>query len=82
MVKKAPYLLISNTLYSPAECPFSCRYTSSPCCPFIGEPVCEPTCYTFAPCEVTPCPADCPYDCFYPNADYCCPQSGQAVCRN
>lgn len=65
---------------SPKECPFSCRYTGPPCCPFLGAPICEP-CETFAPCQETPCPKECPDSCFYPDADRCCPKSGQPVCR-
>jgi hypothetical protein len=30
---------------------------------------------------VTPCPDECSGDCHYPNADYCCPKSGEAVCN-
>ncbi|KAI9010864.1 hypothetical protein CLU79DRAFT_684041, partial [Phycomyces nitens] len=67
---------------SPRECPFSCRYEEDSCCPFSGEPVCEPPCMTFVPCKVTPCPALCPFDCVYPNADQCCPRSGEPVCRS
>ncbi|KAI9343364.1 hypothetical protein BD770DRAFT_329497, partial [Pilaira anomala] len=70
-----------NLLFSPEECPDFCNYSGPPCCPFNGEPVCEPVCQTFVPCEVTPCPADCPGNCYYPNAPLCCPKSGEAVCR-
>ncbi|EIE85114.1 hypothetical protein RO3G_09824 [Rhizopus delemar RA 99-880] len=65
---------------SPVECPFSCRYTGPPCCPFIGVPVCEATCNTR--CKMTDCPDECPDDCFYPEADYCCPRSGEAQCKS
>lgn len=44
--------------------------------------MCEPPCQTFAPCKVTPCPPECPGDCQYPDADYCCPKSGTAVCNS
>ncbi|KAI8983552.1 hypothetical protein BDB01DRAFT_702899, partial [Pilobolus umbonatus] len=67
---------------SPDECPFSCTYGGPSCCPLLGTPVCKPPCNTFAPCAVTPCPKNCKGDCFYPDADYCCPLSGKAVCRN
>lgn len=43
--------------------------------------MCEPVCETFAPCQVTECPEDCPDDCFYPDADFCCPYAGKAVCN-
>ncbi|KAG2235726.1 hypothetical protein INT48_009141 [Thamnidium elegans] len=65
----------------PKECPFNCRYSGSPCCPFQGKPECAPVCNTFVACHVTPCPDSCPGDCYYPNADYCCPKSGKAVCN-
>ncbi|CAO3595328.1 unnamed protein product [Absidia cylindrospora] len=79
-LKFFPSLLFS--IDSPDDCPFSCEYHGPPCCPFIGQPTCLPPCETFVPCEVTPCPDDCPNDCFYPNADYCCPHSGQPICRS
>lgn len=31
---------------------------------------------------MTPCPSECPDDCQYPDADYCCPKSGTAVCNS
>ncbi|KAI7885596.1 hypothetical protein K492DRAFT_102034, partial [Lichtheimia hyalospora FSU 10163] len=63
---------------SPEECPYSCRYTGPACCPFLGEPICQAPC--LVPCKETPCPESCPDNCFYPNADICCPKSGQPVC--
>ncbi|KAI9343362.1 hypothetical protein BD770DRAFT_430866 [Pilaira anomala] len=74
-------LCLTKRLPCPEECPDFCNYSGPSCCPFEGEPVCEPVCQTLLPCEVTPCPADCPGDCYYPNAPLCCPRSGQAVCN-
>ncbi|KAI8141386.1 hypothetical protein BJV82DRAFT_618992 [Fennellomyces sp. T-0311] len=70
-----------RALPCPEECPYSCQYTGPSCCPFIGQPECH-TCETLVPCHETPCPDDCPDDCFYPDADHCCPKSGQPVCRH
>lgn len=63
---------------SPEDCPYSCHYNGPPCCPFLGEPICQSPCTV--PCHETPCPESCPDDCFYPDADICCPKSGQPVC--
>lgn len=88
MVKKKKTLYLftlciktASKITSPKECPFFCTYDSSACCPFTGEPVCEPVCNTFAPCKVTPCPENCPGHCHYPDANSCCPRSGKAVCN-
>lgn len=80
-MKKLLNLINLLVRYSPDDCPFNCRYNGPPCCPFLGQPVCEPICQTFVACKVTPCPDECPGDCRYPNADYCCPKSGEAVCN-
>ncbi|ORX60304.1 hypothetical protein DM01DRAFT_240955, partial [Hesseltinella vesiculosa] len=69
---------------SPDECPYSCRYSGPPCCPFLGEPTCENLCpedFDTSKCHVTPCPDNCADDCFYPNADPCCPYSGSPICQ-
>ncbi|KAI7861224.1 hypothetical protein BDF14DRAFT_1739498, partial [Spinellus fusiger] len=66
---------------SPKECPFSCRYNGPECCPFHGKPVCEAPCPSSLNCKVTECPSECPDNCIHPNADHCCPKSGQSVCK-
>ncbi|CAO3639069.1 unnamed protein product [Cunninghamella blakesleeana] len=62
----------------PDECPYSCKYENPGC--YLGKPVCQSPCYTFAPCKVNPCPKKCKDYCIYPDADYCCPYSGTPIC--
>ncbi|KAI8877614.1 hypothetical protein K501DRAFT_260099 [Backusella circina FSU 941] len=65
----------------PRECPFDCQYSSTSCCAFASKPTCKPACLNIQACVVTPCPSECVNRCYYPNADYCCPKSGQPVCK-
>lgn len=64
------------------HCRIFCHFSNNECCPFDKDPVCAPVCNTFAPCQVTACPKECLDDCVYPDADFCCPMSGETVCRN
>ncbi|KAI9495169.1 hypothetical protein BDB00DRAFT_760499, partial [Zychaea mexicana] len=73
--------LLHIIFLSSEECPYSCEYTGPKCCPFIGQPECY-TCETFVPCHETPCPDECPDNCFYPDADWCCPKSGEPICKS